>query len=167
MCRQQRWDFFNMHAVWHYVKARSFEIRRILKIDKLLWIERSLLHWSVHVSRTSQERLTRQVLLATPTGKRPRGRPTTRWSDYISDLSWSRFVVEPAELCENAVESILSPHRAADPAIVTRRKMSIKLKREWMETKWVNAYIFRTRLKILNVMAKLRAVQRSYCSDNL
>jgi len=37
----------------------------------------------------SQERLTRQALLATPTGKRPRIRQRTRWSDYISDLAWS------------------------------------------------------------------------------
>jgi len=48
----------------------------------------------------SQERLARQVLLATPTGKRPRGRPRTRWSDCISDLAWPRLGAEPAELPE-------------------------------------------------------------------
>jgi len=38
-------------------------------------------------------------LQSTPTGKRSRGRPRTRWSDYISDLG-----VEPAELSEIAVD---------------------------------------------------------------
>ena len=33
-----------------------------------------------------------------PQGKRPRGRPRTTWSDYISDLAWSPLGVEPAEL---------------------------------------------------------------------
>jgi len=46
------------------------------------------------------ERLVRQVLLSKPTGKRPRCRPRTRWSDYISDLPWSGLGVEPAELSE-------------------------------------------------------------------
>jgi len=46
----------------------------------------------------SHESLARQVLLATPTGKRPKNRPRTRWSDYISDLARSPLGVEPAEL---------------------------------------------------------------------
>ena len=40
------------------------------------------------VSRMPHERMARQVLLATPTGKRPRGCPRTKWSDSISDLAW-------------------------------------------------------------------------------
>jgi len=50
------------------------------------------------------ERLVRQILLATPTEKGPRCRPRTRWSDYISDLAWSRLGVEPAELSEMPVD---------------------------------------------------------------
>ena len=49
-------------------------------------------------------RIVRQVLLATPTGKRPRGRPRTRWCDYISDLARYRLSVEPAELCVISVD---------------------------------------------------------------
>ena len=49
-----------------------------------------------------------QVLLALPTGKRLRVRPRTRWSDYISDFSWSRLSVEPAELSEIAVDREVS-----------------------------------------------------------
>jgi len=50
------------------------------------------------------ERLVRQALLAKLTGKRPRCRPRPRWSNCISDLAWSRLVVEPAELSEIAVD---------------------------------------------------------------
>jgi len=46
----------------------------------------------------------RQVLLAKPTGKRPRCRPRTSWINYISDLAWSRLGVEQAELSEIAVD---------------------------------------------------------------
>jgi len=59
---------------------------------------------SYHVSRMSQERVARHVLLATPPGKRSRGRPRARWNDYISDLAWSRLDVEPAKLSEIAVD---------------------------------------------------------------
>jgi len=45
-----------------------------------------------------------RVLLAKHTGKRPRNRPRPSWSDHISDLAWSRLVVEPAELSEIAVD---------------------------------------------------------------
>jgi len=41
------------------------------------------------------ERLARHVLLAKSTGKRPKGRPRPTWSDYISDLAYSRLGVEP------------------------------------------------------------------------
>jgi len=52
----------------------------------------------------AQERSARQVLLATPTGKRPGRHPRTRWSDYISDLARPRFGVELVELSEVAVD---------------------------------------------------------------
>jgi len=51
----------------------------------------------------SHKRVSRQVLLAKHTGKRPRNRPSPSWSDYISDFAWSRLVVEPRELSEIAV----------------------------------------------------------------
>ena len=38
--------------------------------------------------------------IAKPTRKRPRGRPTTRWSDYISDLDLPSLSVELAEPSE-------------------------------------------------------------------
>jgi len=55
--------------------------------------------------------------LATPTVKRPRDHPSTRGSDCISDLAWSRRSAEPAELSEIAFyrEGILGPPRALPP----------------------------------------------------
>ena len=44
-------------------------------------------------------------LQTTPLGKRPKVCPRTRWGDYISDLAWSRPVVEPAELSDISVDS--------------------------------------------------------------
>jgi len=76
-----------VHDVTLRDKVRSCEIRKALNVVTLLWIERSQLRWFGHVSRMPQERLARQVLLATPTEKRPRGRPRTRWCDYISNLA--------------------------------------------------------------------------------
>jgi len=37
-------------------------------------------------------------------GKAALNRPRTRWSDYISDLTWYRLVVESTELPETAVD---------------------------------------------------------------
>ena len=42
-------------------------------------------------------------LQSTSTGKRPRGRPRTRWHDYITDFACSRLSVKP-ELSEIAVD---------------------------------------------------------------
>ncbi|KAI3361706.1 hypothetical protein L3Q82_002062 [Scortum barcoo] len=46
-------------------------------------------------------RLPREVFQAAcPTGRRPRGRPRTRWRDYVSRLAWERLGVPPEELEE-------------------------------------------------------------------
>ena len=68
---------------------RSSEIRKSLNIEPLLLrIERSQLRWSGHVSRMPQERLLKHALHAKANGRRPVGRPRTRWTDYIEDLGW-------------------------------------------------------------------------------
>ena len=38
--------------------------------------------------------------LAGPAGRRPRGRPRTRWSDYVTRLAWERLGILPEELEE-------------------------------------------------------------------
>ncbi|TWW75398.1 hypothetical protein D4764_13G0000600 [Takifugu flavidus] len=45
-----------------------------------------------------------EVFQTCPTGKRPRGRPRTKWRDYISRLAWERLGVPPEELMEVAGE---------------------------------------------------------------
>ena len=47
-----------------------------------------------------QERLPKQVLLARETGKRPVGRPRTRWQNYVEDLGWNRLGLRPSEMKE-------------------------------------------------------------------
>ena len=53
----------------------------------LLRIERSQLRWYGHVTRMSHEQTAKQLMDALPSGKRPRGRPTTLWRNYIEDLA--------------------------------------------------------------------------------
>ena len=65
-------------------KMHSYEI---FACQPLFWIKRSQLCWFGHVSRMSQERLARQVLLVTPMENQLWVRPKTRWSDYISSLT--------------------------------------------------------------------------------
>ena len=79
-------------------EVRSRGIHKTLNVETLQRRDRSQLRWFGHVTRMSQKILARQVLLAVSEGKRPRGRPSTTWRDYISDLTWSRLGVEPAEL---------------------------------------------------------------------
>jgi len=43
-------------------------------------------------------RLPLEVFQALPTGRRPRGRPRTRWRDYISQLAWGRLGILRNEL---------------------------------------------------------------------
>ena len=81
-------------------KVRSCEVRRALNVEPLLRIERAQLRWFGHVSRMPHQRLSSQVLLAKPTRKPPIDCSRPRWSDYISDLAWSRAGVEPVKLFE-------------------------------------------------------------------
>ena len=84
-----------------YNKVRSSEIRKSLNIEPLLLqIERSQLRWFGHVSRMPQERLPKQALLAKANGRRPIGRPRTRWTDYIKDLGWNSTGLHPSEMME-------------------------------------------------------------------
>ena len=82
-------------------KVRSSEIQKSLNIEPLLLqIERSQLRWFGHVSRMPHERLPKQAVLAKANGKRPAGRPRTRWTDYIEDLGWNRLGLHPIEMMD-------------------------------------------------------------------
>ena len=44
------------------------------------------------------KRLFKQTLCAKVSGKRPVGKPRTRWLDYIEDLGWNRLGLYPSEM---------------------------------------------------------------------
>uniref|UniRef100_A0A3B5Q4K1 Reverse transcriptase domain-containing protein n=1 Tax=Xiphophorus maculatus TaxID=8083 RepID=A0A3B5Q4K1_XIPMA len=86
-------------------RVRSSVIREGLRVEPLLLhIERSQLRWLGHLVRMPPGRLPGEVLRARPTGRRPRGRPRTRWRDYVSLLAWERLGIPPEELEEVAGE---------------------------------------------------------------
>ena len=60
------------------------------------------MRWLGHLVRMPPGRLPGEVFRAHPTGRRPRGRPRTRWRDYVSRLARERLGVPPEELEEVA-----------------------------------------------------------------
>ncbi|KAK3529325.1 hypothetical protein QTP70_029151 [Hemibagrus guttatus] len=82
-------------------RVRSSVTREELGVEPLLLhIERGQLRWLGHLFQMPPGRLPGEVFWACPTGKRPRGRPRTRWRDYVSRLAWERLGVPPEELEE-------------------------------------------------------------------
>jgi len=84
--------------------VHSCEIGKAQNVKPLLFPrERTQLCWFSHVSRIPGE-----ISEASPThdthGKKPRGNPLTRWHDYVSNLVWSIFGVDPEERSEIAVD---------------------------------------------------------------
>ncbi|KAK3529557.1 hypothetical protein QTP70_031980, partial [Hemibagrus guttatus] len=82
-------------------RVRSSVTREELRVEPLLLhIERGQLRWLGHLFRMPPGHLPGEVFWACPTGKRPRGRPRTRWRDYVSRLAWERLGLPPEELEE-------------------------------------------------------------------
>ena len=73
------------------VQASEMRFLRRIKRMLLLRIERSQLRWFDHLNRMPQQRLSKQALLAKANGRRPIGRPGTRWTNNIEDLGWKRL----------------------------------------------------------------------------
>jgi len=76
--------------------------------------------------------------MAEPCWLQPTGRPKTRWSDYISNLAWSRFGVEWTELSEVAVDREvfrvflgMLPPRPSPEDKWARKWMNLKQKKFW------------------------------------
>ena len=76
--------------------VRGSVIREGLGVEPLLL--RIEMRWLGHLVRMPPGRLPGEVFRARPTGRRPRGRPRTRWRDYVSWLAWERLGVPPEEL---------------------------------------------------------------------
>ncbi|XP_061735811.1 si:dkey-100n23.5 isoform X4 [Nerophis ophidion] len=86
-------------------RVRSSAIRGELKVKPLLLhIKRSQMRWFGHLVRMPPVRLPSEVFRARPTGRRPRGRPRTRWEDYVSRLAWERLGIPREELDKVAGE---------------------------------------------------------------
>uniref|UniRef100_A0A3B3QX38 Reverse transcriptase domain-containing protein n=1 Tax=Paramormyrops kingsleyae TaxID=1676925 RepID=A0A3B3QX38_9TELE len=65
-------------------RVRSSFIQDGLRVEPLLLrIERSQMRWLGLLLRMPPGRLPGEVFWACPTGRRPRGRPRTRWRDYV------------------------------------------------------------------------------------
>ena len=76
-----------IEGVTMFDKLRNTAFRKFLNIDLLLLrIERFQLKWFGHLSKIAQERLPKQTLYVEVSGRRPVGRPQSRWFDYIGVL---------------------------------------------------------------------------------
>uniref|UniRef100_A0A8C6NIQ5 Reverse transcriptase domain-containing protein n=1 Tax=Nothobranchius furzeri TaxID=105023 RepID=A0A8C6NIQ5_NOTFU len=79
-------------------RVRSSVIQEGLGVDPLLLhIERSQLRWPPGC-------LPGEVFQACLTGRRPKGRPRTRWRDYVPHLAKERLGISPEELAQVAGE---------------------------------------------------------------
>ncbi|TWW63827.1 RNA-directed DNA polymerase from mobile element jockey [Takifugu flavidus] len=86
-------------------RVRSSAIREELGVELLLLrVERSQMRWLGHLVRIPPGRLPGEVFRECPSGRRPPGRPRTRWRDYVSRLVWERLGIPPDELEEVAGE---------------------------------------------------------------
>ena len=86
-------------------RVRSSVIRRELGVDPLfLRVERSQMRWLGHLIRMPPGSVPGEVFRARPTGRRPRGRPRTRWRDDVYRLAWERLGIPREELDEVAGE---------------------------------------------------------------
>ena len=83
-----RWDDF----------VRNTDIReRLCQPPVSLKLRRARLKWFGHVERMGDERQVRRITKAEMEGRRPVGRPRTRWKDVIRrDLESSGLSVEEA-----------------------------------------------------------------------
>jgi len=80
-------------------RVGSSDIRRELGVESLLLrVERSQLRWFGHLIWMPPECLPLEVFQARPTGRRPRGRPRTRWRYYIFQLAREHLRIPQNEL---------------------------------------------------------------------
>ncbi|TWW64601.1 hypothetical protein D4764_22G0002480 [Takifugu flavidus] len=74
----------------------SSAIREELGVEPLLLrVERNQMRWLGHPVRMPPGRLPGEVFRACPSGRRPPGRPRTRWRNYVSRLVWERLGIPP------------------------------------------------------------------------
>ena len=129
--KRQRWDIYEEFSVWqraHGLKSVKSGMSSHFSESR----DSSYVGSAMYREFSSKERRIESFKIqiqSTPTGKRPRGRPWTRWSDYISDLAWSRLGVEPAELSKIAVDCEV--YRVLLGLLPPRLSPKEKLARKW------------------------------------
>ena len=85
-------------------QVRNTLIREAINVEPLLlWVEKSQLRWRGHVERMSSERLVKLIFVAEPEGRRPVGRPRTRWKDQ-SDALIRRAGFDPSDAAPMAAD---------------------------------------------------------------
>ncbi len=93
--------FHRVAGCSHRDRVRSSVTQEDLGVELLLLhIERSQLRWLGHLYWIPPGCLPREIFQACPTGRRPRGRPRTCWSDYVTWLAWEHLRVLLEELEE-------------------------------------------------------------------
>ena len=135
--KRQRWDICEEISVWQTetkitglksvkpgMSSHFYESRDSSCASSVMYPKCPRKEW-----RTKSFRLQ-----STLTGKRSKVHPRTRWRDCITDLAWSRLGVEPAELCEIAVDpwSISGHPRIAAHATLHNKRRERKLGNEWV-----------------------------------
>ena len=85
-----RWDDF----------VRNVDIReRLCQPPVSLKLRKARMRWFGHVERMGDERQVKRIMNAVMEGRRPRGRPRTRWKDVLQrDLDTSGLSIEEARL---------------------------------------------------------------------
>ncbi|TWW81706.1 hypothetical protein D4764_01G0015210 [Takifugu flavidus] len=87
-------------------RVRSSAIWEELGVEPLvLRVERNQMRWLGHLVRMPPGRLPGEVFRAYLSGRRPPGRPRTRWRDFVSRLVWKCLGISPDELEKVAGES--------------------------------------------------------------
>jgi hypothetical protein len=65
-------------------RIRNNDIREQLKVDNIeIDIEKNRLRWYGHIMRMADERIPKRTLEMKLRGRRPKGRPRTRWMDQV------------------------------------------------------------------------------------
>ena len=83
-----RWDDF----------VRNVDIREMLcQVPVSLKLRRARMKWFGHVERMGEDRQVKRIMQVEMSGRRPRGRPRTRWKDVVRrDLEGSGLDLEEA-----------------------------------------------------------------------
>lgn len=93
-------------------RIRNEDIRQDLGVEALLLtVEKSQMRWLGHVLRMAPDRLARMALDAVPDGRRPVGRPRTRWQDQALQIC-ERAGVRPADAKTTAQDRTTWRHLA-------------------------------------------------------